>query len=128
MAASFLQRAKDLIGLPGAKPDAKPDVRKPATVFPKQAATSHHAVSVAPGPRCCTAAREIKGKRFLSREAPPLPLKGCDSSNCACRYVHYGDRRSGPRRARELGVSIDGWVEEDRRLPKRGRRKTDEKR
>jgi len=119
---SFLDRAKGLLGRP-VRPAAvvKPgvaDTRKPATF---------HAVSVIPGPSCCAAAKAIEGRRFLSKDAPVLPLKGCDRSQCACHYQHHQDRRTGPRRAREMGVAIDGWAEEDRRAAKRGRRKTDGK-
>jgi hypothetical protein len=64
--------------------------------------------------------------RYLSREAPPLPLKDCTSPECTCRYEHHEDRRKGPRRARELGVSIDGYGDSERRSGgRRGRRKTD---
>jgi hypothetical protein len=127
MAATFLTRAKGLFGLPetsatvAAKPAVAPNVaKKPSTAF--------HAVSVAPGSRCCGAAKEIEGKRFLSSKAPVLPLKDCTRPECTCRYVHHQDRRFGPRRAREMGVAIDGWIEEDKRAEqKRGRRKTDQR-
>ncbi len=60
-----------------------------------------HAVSIEVGRRPCEAARELHDKRFLSAEAPPLPLKDCDAEACECRYEHHADRRK----------------EEDRRLP-----------
>ncbi len=118
MAASFIARAKGLLGLPkpsdaGARPVGKPVL-------------SHHAVSIATGPRCCGAARDLRGERFLSRDAPKLPLKDCDRADCACRYEHHKDRREGLRRARDMGVAIDGWVEKDKRGKQmRGRRKDD---
>jgi hypothetical protein len=68
----------------------------------------------------------LRGQRFLSREAPQLPLKACDREDCTCRYEHHQDRRKGFRRARDMGVSVDGWVETDKRAEvKRGRRKED---
>jgi hypothetical protein len=92
----------------------------------KKISTAHHAVSIVPGYRCCHEARELAGTRFLSREAPALPLKNCGSGNCSCRYEHHEDRRSGPRRARDMGVAMDGWLEVDRRAEVgRGRRQTD---
>ena len=126
MAATFLTRAKGLFGLPN---DPAPAASKPAApAGAKKPSTAFHAVSVAPGPRCCGAAKEIEGKRFLSTQAPVLPLKDCNRSECTCRYVHHQDRRFGPRRAREMGVAIDGWTEDDKRTdPKRGRRKADQK-
>ena len=93
----------------------------------KKISTPYHAVSVVPGPVCCSAAKEMEGRRFLSREAPVLPLKKCDRASCQCRYEHHEDRRKGPRRARDFGVSIAAWdTDDDRRQKgKRGRRKDD---
>ena len=68
---------------------------------------------------------ELRGHIFLSREAPSLPLRKCDNPKCTCRYEHHENRRTGPRRFRELGVSIDGYLDEERRdETKRDRRKT----
>jgi hypothetical protein len=112
-----LKLAKSLFGRSG--PEAKP-----ASV--KKAINPFHAVSIAPGLRACAAARALRDRRFLSREAPILPLKACDSTECTCRYEHHDDRRKGHRRARDLGVSIDGYEGDERRVkPKRGRRKAD---
>jgi hypothetical protein len=57
----------------------------------------YHAVSIEPGPCCCTEARERSGRRYLSTAAPMLPLAGCTSTRCQCRYIHYADRRSNLR-------------------------------
>ncbi len=117
MTADVLKLAKSLFGR------AEPEV-KPASV--KKAINPYHAVCIVPGPRACATARALSERRFLSREAPPLPLKVCNSPECTCRYEHYDDRRKSPRRARDLGVSIDGYEGDERRLrPKRGRRKSD---
>ena len=51
-----------------------------------------HCFEVKPSTRTCDAVLEIEGKKFLSAEAPTLPLPGCNV-NCSCRYVHYDDRR-----------------------------------
>ena len=113
----LLEKAKGLFGKPA---PAQPSMakRKPPAAF--------HAVSIVTGPGCCGAVIALRGKRFLSRAAPLLPVKGCNRSDCTCRYEHHEDRRKGSRRARDLGVAVDGWVEEDRRKPvNRGRRKTD---
>lgn len=92
----------------------------------KKPPSTYHAVAILPGPRCCAAARDLTGQRFLSRQAPPLPLKDCDRPDCQCRYEHHEDRRKGPRRARELGVAIDGYEGTDQRgKAGRGRRKSD---
>ncbi len=117
---TFINRAKVLLRRSTPEPAPK------AIVAAKKAANAHHAVSIVPGPACCGAARRLQGTRFLSREAPVLPLKECTRGDCVCHYAHHDDRRRAPRRARDLGVAMDGWVEEDRRGgEKRGRRKTD---
>lgn len=54
-----------------------------------------HAVSIEPTPTSCPSAKSIKAQRFLSEDAPSLPLPRCDASECACRYMHHADRRSG---------------------------------
>lgn len=63
-----------------------------------------HAVTIIGPGTMCEAAQACKGKRFLSPEAPRLPLKGCDAGECHCRYRHFADRRAGPRRAEERGA------------------------
>ena len=40
----------------------------------------------------------LETQRFLSSEAPLLPLAGCTEKACQCRYVHYADRRERDRR------------------------------
>jgi hypothetical protein len=117
MTADLFKRAKALFGREA--PEAAP-------AEPRREQVRFHAVTIAPGVRACTEARALQGKRFLSREAPLLPLRNCGSSRCECRYEHYDDRRKGHRRAHDLGVSIDGYAgEEHRQRPKRGRRRTD---
>ncbi len=112
-----MKLAKSLFGR--TEPEAKPTTAK-------KAINPYHAVTIVPGHRTCAAARALQDRRFLSRQAPALPLKECDSAECTCRYEHYDDRRNGPRRARDLGVSIDGYEGDERRVrPKRGRRKNE---
>jgi hypothetical protein len=51
------------------------------------------------GGSACAAARACKDKRYLSTEAPRLPLAACDAASCKCKYRHFEDRRAGDRRA-----------------------------
>jgi hypothetical protein len=76
-----------------------------------------HAVSVVPSEGACAKARGLSRTRFLSNEAPPLPLKTCDARTCRCHYRHHEDRRRLRRRASD-GVSIGGgrhWAGQERR-------------
>ena len=61
-----------------------------------------HAVSVKPGAGACPAANSGKSQRWLSREAPQLPLPGCTRPDtCRCTYQHHEDRRGEGRRAED---------------------------
>jgi hypothetical protein len=95
-------------------------------VAPRKQPNRFHAVTIVAGRHACPDARALRDQRFLSQDAPALPLKNCGSPDCECRYEHYQDRRKGKRRARDLGVCIDGHEgDEKRQKSKRGRRKAD---
>lgn len=64
----------------------------------------YHAVTVAPGLISCTLAAQLVGRRFLSADAPPLPLPGC-VTRCRCRYIHHADRRAADDRRFPFGVN-----------------------
>ncbi len=69
-----------------------------ATSSTKFAANRWHAITIVGSDHACAAAEACRGKRFLSSEAPRLPLPGCEANRCDCRYRHYADRRGPPRR------------------------------
>jgi len=92
-----------------------------------QASTSaypFHAVSIIPGAQACQAVYAFTGQRFLSRDAPRLPLAECNSSSCTCKFKHHKDRRAGPRRRSDFGFGISLWNGSERRKG-RGRRADD---
>src|SRR5450432_2383432 len=68
-----------------------------------------HAVSIALCPRACGAARKSLGIRFLSKDAPVLPLPDCRAPLCTCRFRHHQDRRSSLRRAADVIASGAYW-------------------
>ncbi|QFU74585.1 hypothetical protein EY643_02355 [Halioglobus maricola] len=78
----------------------------------------------------CPALKTYKGKRFLVKNAPPLPVPGCTSGHCECRYVHYEDRRDELDDRRGLnGLRAELFSQSgkgDRREKHRGRRQDDE--
>ena len=86
----------------------------------------YHAVSIKAGPSCHRTKLEYGDRRFLSAEAPLLPLPTCSSTGCRCQYLHHDDRRVEPdRRLRDVWnpnspLAVGG---DRRRLP--GRRATD---
>lgn len=83
----------------------------------------YHAVSIERGSKACAAARQMESKRYLSSEAPMLPVRGCTMTTCKCRYVHYNDRRS-PRDRRVNFANPHAHKMSDRRGGS-GRRMTD---
>jgi hypothetical protein len=83
-----------------------------------------HAVSVTLCPRACAAARKFHGIRFLSEDAPVLPLSDCRAPLCTCRFQHHQDRRSSLRRAADIIASGAYWAAQERRRA-RGRRVND---
>jgi hypothetical protein len=119
VAGSLFRRAKVLFR------QSEPETTAAA---PRRTVNPHHAVVVVPGRHACAAAYALRDRRFLSREAPALPLTGCSAGECSCRYEHHGDRRHAVRRARDLAVAIDGYEgQEQRDTVRRGRRKSDGK-
>jgi len=93
-----------------------------------RAGNPFHAVSVHPAATSCLAAETIRGQRFLSEQAPALPLEACTATSCNCRYVHHVDRRRGNGDRRGVGPAEEGFLgfagSLDRRADK-GRRASD---
>jgi hypothetical protein len=92
-----------------------------------RAAPEHwHAVTLLPKGEPCAAMRVLRGVRFLSSDAPRLPLPDCTrAQTCGCAYRHHADRRGTPRRADEgLGLKRNKKINEERRQEK-DRRKSD---
>ena len=58
----------------------------------------YHCVEVCAGVHACKAVRQFGRVRYLSGEAPGLPVSGCTAQQCACSYVHHPDRREDDRR------------------------------
>ena len=101
--------------------DTKPQTQRSAPKRDKPLARRWHAVAIVAPSTACAAARECKGKRYLSSEAPQLPLAQCDAARCHCKYRHFEDRRSAERRRDDAPPVRDGA----NRRSSRGRRATD---
>jgi hypothetical protein len=90
--------------------------------------TAFHCVETHHHGKCCEAIKALHGKRFLSSEAPMLPVQGCDQAHCECDYVHHDDRRSDNRRT-DMGLQRAMYGQsgevEHRGKNNRGRRKKD---
>ena len=88
-----------------------------------QRSTPWHAVSIIAKNESCDAARALRSARFLSAQAPRLPLAACTLRGaCPCGYKHHSDRRGQPRRKDEItGLkqtnksSVERRVSPDRR-------------
>jgi hypothetical protein len=85
-----------------------------------------HAVEVVAPRSACAAAQSLKGQRFLSAEAPLLPLAECTrSALCTCIYRKYPDRRVEARREPDDTPLRRAAVPAPERRRRRGRRATD---
>ena len=87
----------------------------------------YSAVSITPCPNACQGAIAVKGTRFLSREAPLLPLAGCAAPKCHCVYHHHTDRRTGNGDRRAIGSGGGRILAQacGNRRERAGRRETD---
>ena len=102
--------------------------KSPAShALPARESNDWHAVAIKPKGQCCEAVQARRSARFLSKEAPRLPLAECNTSDtCTCVYKHHADRRAQPRRHAERdGLRRGGKVDQERRLTP-DRRRTDE--
>lgn len=80
--------------------------KKPSIAKLKQpnSRADFRAVKIAPSSTCCAAATQIRGKSYLLRDAPRLPLLGCTMPlYCSCKFRKNADRRDSDRR--RLGFS-----------------------
>jgi hypothetical protein len=91
----------------------------------KKPANPWNAVSIVCTSASCAAAQALKGRRYLSAEAPRLPLADCTSADaCRCVYRKHPDRRAGPRREADSSDLRRSNPNPERRRG-RGRRSTD---
>jgi len=81
-------------------------IRKTKETAENQRSSEYRAVSIHCTNNACQAAKDKLGERFLSAEAPLLPLRECDRPDqCDCRYKHYADRRGTMRRRSDHGLT-----------------------
>ncbi len=88
----------------------------------------YNAVSVMSSRVACTAVGKIKNQKFLSKDAPLLPLAACSVKECNCKYVHHPDRRdeSNDRRMPySLGTTFYAQGDRPDRRANPGRRSSD---
>jgi hypothetical protein len=70
----------------------------------------------------CRAAHVLRGQRFLSKDAPTLPLKGCTFGQCACTFSKLKDRRTDGRRLDYGALNASLLLTTNRRVKKDRRR------
>lgn len=69
----------------------------------------------------CAASASLEGKKFPIQQAPKLPLRDCDQSECTCLYAGLGnrrmprERRSGRERRQSFRLESDRREGADRR-------------
>jgi hypothetical protein len=90
-----------------------------------KAAATYSAVEIRPRSGACDAARALQGRRFLSTDAPALPLAKCTAAPCRCRFAKLSDRRTDGRRLEHDGLSAALFLPSNRRK-RRDRRRTEQ--
>jgi hypothetical protein len=87
-------------------------------------ANPYHCVAIHHRDGACVAVERLSGQRFLSKDAPPLPLPACNAPECRCRYVHFDDRRQGDERRNPhpMLAHIGGYQGRERRAGEERRR------
>jgi hypothetical protein len=98
---------------------------KPVSLVSRPIGSRWTAVSVIPGPRSCPAVRGLTNRRYLSAEAPRLPVPECKAPLCECRYKHHADRRAKVQRKRDRDGMSPPYPAGERRSISRGRRDSD---
>ena len=91
-------------------------------------ASPYQAVSVHCYEGACDRAKKLQGERYLTAEAPVIPLSTCTASRCHCVYRHHEDRRSGEkdrRKLHDLSGATPATSDMDDRRHGSGRRATD---
>jgi hypothetical protein len=92
---------------------------------PPVAAVKHlfHGIEIRPCDEFqCAAVKALGEQRFLSDEAPRLPLDDCsEPGRCGCVYKHFMDRRTAVRRESDVGLpsrphELDRRVHAPRRI------------
>lgn len=97
------------------------DVPQPPRTQPSR----YQAIAIFRGTNCCSMAHTFSEHRFLAREAPSLPLKGCTMpQSCQCAYLRFKDRRGESRRLDDFSAATRRLRLAERRQS-RGRRSTD---
>ena len=71
----------------------------------------------------CKAVTPYKSKRMLMSEAPMLPVSGCNSKDCECKFLRYEDRRRGDRRTIMKAAASQIISEHDNKRVRVDRRK-----
>jgi len=84
-----------------------------------------HGVAIRPrGDACCQAVEGLGTQRFLSEDAPLLPLTECSNpQGCRCVYEHFEERRDSLRRETDVGMPVR--LHQDEKRAGHGRRITD---
>jgi hypothetical protein len=89
---------------------------------PAKAGGRFRAVEIRTRSGACDRARALEGRRFLAKNAPPLPLNDCSEAQCSCSFTKLSDRRTEGRRLDFGGLTATLFLTTNRRA-KRDRRR-----
>ena len=100
--------------------------RKKQAAPRKKAGGRFGAVEIRPRGGACRGALRLRGRRFLAKNAPALPLQECAAERCMCIFSKLPDRRTDARRLEHDGLSAALFLTKNRR-GKRDRRQSSQR-
>mgnify|MGYP000571269059 CR=1 FL=1 len=80
--------------------------------------SKYHGITIHQTSNACLSVKNIQGKRYLADEAPRLPIVGCSTMKCRCKYEDLDDRRSGEDRRYPSDAFNNMYSAEEHRLRK----------
>ncbi len=89
-----------------------------------QASPGYKCVEIKAGLMACKAVGAYKSKRLLLSESPTLPVPGCNSKECVCKFIRYDDRRKGDRRSQGATAASHILLDQNNKRIRTDRRKT----
>jgi len=86
--------------------------------------SGYAAASIVPGICACRAVTIYTNRKILMKNAPALPVPGCDEQGCRCKYQRHSDRRNNQdRRSGVRATSFSEFAEASDQRKSNDRRK-----
>jgi hypothetical protein len=119
--AAMLIKLRSSSANPGSTGHARAVTKRKIAGRGSTAKACYSAVTINPAVQACAAVQALQSERFLVGETPHLPVLGCTSPNCGCKYMHHSERRDEVDRRDFLAHSSRLSQEGSEKSERRGR-------